>query len=330
MDSHYMKKEEVRKRREKVAILYSKGLSRRQIALEVGIPSIDIIHADIAYLIKNGIVEKQGPSTREKNQKIKARREKVAELWENGENFKQIAEELGVAVSMINSDIRALLRNRKISPHKKELPELVKRRKKVVDLYNNGKSIKEIARKLGVSIVTIKRDINYLRVKGIIEIEPDVEPKISKYENSDSVNEVQKSKTKVSARLAHKKYYSMMIEHILDLYKKGDIDEAIQYLESLANEMNLQGEVNEKLQEIMDILQSRQENSDKHIVIEAKERDERIFSERVENLYYTKLSVQEIARILKSSVQEVEDKIAELKERKIIQEDEEYKDEEER
>ena len=242
-------------------------------------------------------------------------------MWKSGKNVKQIAEELGVTVSIANNDVRVLLKDGKIEPRKKELPKGLSSRKKIVDLYDSGKDIKEITNELGLTIPTIKKDINYLKVKGLIEIDPDREPKVLK---NKGLNESPKRKrSKMNEGVVRRKYFSMMIEHILDLYKKGEIDKAIEYLESLANETNLQGEAKEKFQEIMDMLQSKINSSEKHIVIEEQKGYEKIFLERVENLYYAGLSSREIASLLRTPIQEVEDKISELISKGIIQKERE-------
>lgn len=327
MDKSY--EENVRKRREQVAFWYSKGINRRAIAEKLGVSSVDIIHADITYLTRKGIITKREPSREEKVRKIEKRREKVIVLWEKGKGKKEIASELGETVSKINNDVRYLLRIGKIKPCKKELPRLTKRREKVASLYNDGRTIEEIAKELGVLDVTIKSDINYLKVKGVIKIDSEREPKILKGKKQNDVDGEKSHKPKGNLRVAQRKYYTMMIAYIMDFYKKGDIDSAIQYLETLAGEANFDEDTKEKLQEIMDMLQRKKGDSEEHFVINTTKKDDKTFSERVENLYYAKLSTQEIARILKSSVQEIEDKIAELKERGIIQEDKEARDDEE-
>ena len=168
-----------------------------------------------------------------------------------------------------------------------------------------------------------------MKVKGVIKIDSEREPKILKGKKQNDVDGEKSHKPKGNLRVAQRKYYTMMIAYIMDFYKKGDIDSAIQYLETLAGEANFDEDTKEKLQEIMDMLQRKKGDSEEHFVINTTKKDDKTFSERVENLYYAKLSTQEIARILKSSVQEIEDKIAELKERGIIQEDKEARDDEE-
>ncbi len=101
---------------------------------------------------------------------IGERQEIVSELCTQGKIVKEIAEELGVSIATIYKDITYLKEIGKlpkmINP---KTIKIEKRREKVVELYNQGKSIKGIAEELGVSTMTIYIDIKHLKEIGKIQ-----------------------------------------------------------------------------------------------------------------------------------------------------------------
>ena len=117
---------------------------------------------------------------------VKERREKVEELLNKKREAVDIAKTLGVPVRTIKRDIEfikahskrrqeiisasvqteiMLGRKKEEKPHEvkvKRSKQIAKRREEVERLYNEGKTVKEIAEKLGVSLVTIYSDLKLL------------------------------------------------------------------------------------------------------------------------------------------------------------------------
>lgn len=317
------KESEATERREKVAKLYNSGKTLKEIAQEVGI-SISTVHADVKYLRKEGIVEKRNTLDEQIEERITERRGKVAKLYNSGKSLKEIANELGISTSTLHLDLQYLNTKGIIQLKSKQEGQTInKRRNQVAILYNEGKTPKEIAQELGITIAVAKNDINYLKARRIIVVRRDKTRNPSAKSENDGTQTKEKTDSEVMEKMAQKKYYSMMIKSIMEFYKSGDIENAIKYLEMLESEVDFQGEEKEKIEEIMRILQSKRGQPERKDKSEKQNREERVFEERVANLYYSKKSVQEIAKILETSPENIEAKIAELKEKGLIQEDRE-------
>ena len=112
---------------------------------------------------------------------IKERREKVEKLYDEGIEEEEIASRLGVSVRVVIRDIEALLDARMIQDKsskakiddniekEEEEAKILKRREQIERLYKQGKSAKEIAEELGISVLIVKNDINILVKRKIIE-----------------------------------------------------------------------------------------------------------------------------------------------------------------
>ena len=101
--------------------------------------------------------------------KIEERRKRVKELYEEGKIQSEIVEELQVADSTISRDIKYLKEKGEITTVKREA-KTIERRKRVKELYEEGKTQSEIAKELHISNTTISRDIQFLEGKDKISI----------------------------------------------------------------------------------------------------------------------------------------------------------------
>ena len=163
------KKKEISERRREVARLYSEGKTAKEIAAELEI-SYDTIRQDIKVLTEEGTLEKRDGKGRDIGGKIAERREKVARLYREGKLNKEIVEELGVSNFTVGRDIKALIEEGKIEKRdgslirRKRSKRTTERRAEVERLYNEGKSVSEIAEELGVT-----RDVIYLDIKALAQ-----------------------------------------------------------------------------------------------------------------------------------------------------------------
>lgn len=202
--------EETKKRRREICRLYGK-LTKEKIAKRLGI-SISTVNRDIDYLIRKGIIEENVKVS----PKIEKRRQQVMKLF-GKMNKNNIAKMLGVSVGTISNDIKFLREQGMIqgktpillSSERQE--SLDKRRKKVLELYGK-KSIKEIADLLGVSETLVYRDIKFLLDEGKRLKKPVEEASINSNNNKENLEE--------------KEYIAKINRKIIDLYEKGEIEQA--------------------------------------------------------------------------------------------------------
>ena len=162
---------QIAKRREEVARLYNEGKTAKEIAEEIGV-SIQIVYQDIHILVEEKrIVKRERKSlTRSKKTKrieqVAKRREEVVRLYNEGKTVDEISKKIGVSIATIYSDIKVLEAEEKIERHKikrkKNTAKLTKRREEIARLYNEGKTPKEIAEKLGISLTVVYRDLKEL------------------------------------------------------------------------------------------------------------------------------------------------------------------------
>ena len=113
-------------------------------------------------------------SEREKRQEqIQNRRERIIPLYDNEMKIKDIAEIEGVSTTTITRDIAQLVKAGKVKRKKKfkekRYQEMEERRERIIPLYDNGMSIKDIAEIEGVSMTTIAKDIKQLMKAGRVK-----------------------------------------------------------------------------------------------------------------------------------------------------------------
>lgn len=79
---------------------------------------------------------------------IEKRRETVLELYKEHISQVKMASDLGVSVSTINGDIKALIREGKIFPLEEEITLANERRKKVKELWDKYQNKKRLLKNL--------------------------------------------------------------------------------------------------------------------------------------------------------------------------------------
>lgn len=212
--------------------------------------------------------------------KVEERRKIVANLYKNEKlNGVEIAIKLGVSKATISNDLQTLFaegvieRRRKRTEKRKGRRTLAKeeieeRRKIVLELYNQKPSISYIANEMGLKYSTVYYDVKVLigRKQIIIGETNESENKENESEESSEVqkipeestqlqNEQDENKPKKKTKEPEKLYTSMMIGKIMEFYKRGDIENAMQYLKVLQSEIEFTEEKNRGLLEIMEKLQ---------------------------------------------------------------------------
>lgn len=239
---------------------------------------------------------------------IEKRRETVLELYKEHISQVKMASYLGVSVSTINGDIKALIREGKIFPLEEEITLANERRKKVKELWDKYQNKKKVAKELKIDVRVVERDLNYLWRKGIIKLQ---KPKRRK----DISSRKNKKKT-IDKNEADRKYFTMMISKIMKFYREGRIIEAITYLKTLNGEIELKDDEKKKLEIIRESLQKR-------LSPQGKQREEneqnlrkaqrKKFLERIRILNDAKIELERISRILDTSTQNVLSAISEIK-----------------
>ncbi|MCI8443755.1 MAG: HTH domain-containing protein [Clostridia bacterium] len=172
-----------------------------------------------------------------KEEKIKKRREKVKELYEEGKTNQEIANILKVSKQTVANDIYYLKGRGEITG------KIEERREKVKELYKAGKTSQEIADILGISKQTVKNDIYYLRKQGEITGK---ERKEIIEKRREKVKELDKQGNKKES-----KRYKRIKLYIRECIKQGEIQQAIDYAKSHENSMHLTENEQKKMKEFI-------------------------------------------------------------------------------
>lgn len=152
---------QIAKRREEVARLYNEGKTAKEIAEELGI-SKQIVYQDIRILIeeKRIVKRERKRSTKSKstersesNKPLINKVEKIEELFSKGKDYGEIADELGMSII----DVMRYLQQ--IKDVKEETRIKVDRKTNVKILYEEGKTIGDIAKKLKISEALVREDL---------------------------------------------------------------------------------------------------------------------------------------------------------------------------
>ena len=152
-----IKKEEKKK---KTLELYNKGI--KDIAERVGV-STETINTYIKELEGEGKVQRRKKNKKEEN------KEKTLELYNQGIHIEEIAKRLNMSHVTINKYIRELEKEGKVQKRKERNIKKKENKEKTIELYNEGIDIKEIAKRLNTSHVTINKYIRELKEEGKIQ-----------------------------------------------------------------------------------------------------------------------------------------------------------------
>ena len=143
------------------------------------------------------------------------------------------------------------------------------RRIHIAKLINEeGKTRREIAEKLGISLTTVDIDIKSLEIAGMIRKENE---KSKAGGNKINSSKLEYEEGHVSPE---DRYKQMVISSILNFYKNGDYENAIKYIDVLQSENYLSEEERKKINEIrinLQKLKDKQENTGSEIRSKEKE-----------------------------------------------------------
>lgn len=143
------------------------------------------------------------------------------------------------------------------------------RRIHIAKLINEeGKTRREIAEKLGISLTTVDIDIKSLEIAGMI--------RKGNGKSKAGGNKINSSKLEYEEGHVspEDRYKQMVISSILNFYKNGDYENAIKYIDVLQSENYLSEEERKKINEIrinLQKLKDKQENTGSEIRSKEKE-----------------------------------------------------------
>ncbi len=234
---------EIAKRREGIEKLYKEGKSYKQIANKLKI-KISTVSQDIHILKKRGKVSKGKINiTKEVEQKILKRQQEVKKLYEQGKTYEEIVYIVNISKSTVYQDILALRERGEIAKEKRKTArslnsEVSKRRKKVKELYEKGKSYKQIADELKTKKSIVSQDLVILRKRG----------EMAKVKKSEDKSEKSKE-SEDKLEKPEDKRFRRIVEYIKSCRK--DIPRAVGYARSFANSNYLTEEQRKKLKEFI-------------------------------------------------------------------------------
>ena len=153
---------EKEKAKEKILKLYNSKAGTEEIAKALNI-SLPTMYRYIRELREEGKI--QGIKKKEE------RKEKTLELYNQGIEVKEIAKRLNVTVETINTYIKELEEEGRAEKRKtlRKTSKKEENKEKILELYNQGLEIKEIAKRLNVTAVTINTYIKELIEEGRIQ-----------------------------------------------------------------------------------------------------------------------------------------------------------------
>ena len=211
----------IKERREKVEKLYDEGMEEEEIASKLGV-SVRVVRRDIEALLDARMIQDKSTKAKiddnlkkEEEARILKRREQIERLYKEGKSAQEIAEELGISKEIVIEDIKILIRDGKLPKgNRKEFSKdrkerivnrrkkiFEERRKKVAELYNEGRSLEEIAEKLGVTVWIVRNDINVLVRRKIIKRRVDKQVK-----KESEGNEIRKEEDEERRKKVEKLY----------------------------------------------------------------------------------------------------------------------------
>lgn len=237
----------------------------------------------------------KGRTIEDRRKDVARRREIVAKLYNGEMKQKDIATQLGVTVSTINGDIKVLIREGKITPKEIYASVVNERRERVKELWKKYYNIKGIAKELKIDVRVVKSDINFLWIKGLIELQKQETPR---RERKPKENVRKGKKRNIDNNIANKKYFLMMVSKIKELYVKENFEEALKYLETLCSEIKLDGENKRKIEQIRRAIQDKLEIKSEREENLQRNNSRKRFLERLKILNYANIEPRRIAQIL--------------------------------
>lgn len=209
------------------------------------------------------------PETGTKESILANRRKVVTESY-GKVTIAEMAKELGVSTTTVNQVIKDLkkegiiggieLRGRVSKSRQAKIDD---RRKNVISLY--GKiNVRDIARELGAGLNTIRRDIQFLQDEGILPQGRVVARRKKPKKNKPSEKQPEKSNN--NPRVTSKEEIKTQISGIMDLYRAGKIDDAINKLQMLRNRVGISPKKARLYVDIIGMLEDRRGSSQKESV----------------------------------------------------------------
>ncbi len=257
-------------RRKVVTESYGK-VTIAEMAKELGV-STTTVNQVIKDLKKEGIIggiELRGRVSKSRQAKIDDRRKNVISLY-GKINVRDIARELGAGLNTIRRDIQ-FLQDEGILPQERypiitsteKQREMQNRRKIVADLYGKV-PIAELASNFNVTPGTISNDIRFLKDEGILPQGRVVARRKKPKKNKPSEKQPEKSNN--NPRVTSKEEIKTQISGIMDLYRAGKIDDAINKLQMLRNRVGISPKKARLYVDIIGMLEDRRGSSQKESV----------------------------------------------------------------
>lgn len=196
------------------------GANRLQICVELGMPlsslQIKTRHCESLEKAEELCWELNAHrrhwwSPEEQERQVELRRIRVAELRKQGMTMREIAEEVGVShVTIVNDTKACAVAPGKPLPGATAVPsakeeEQMQRQKRVVELRDNGMSLRKIAKELGIQVWTVQSDLKKAGTK---------KPEEEKIEEGKTEGENTASKKSRSVRIGKKKSTDAIREKI--------------------------------------------------------------------------------------------------------------------
>lgn len=168
----------IEKTQEKILELYNQGINVEKIATKLNLSS-STVYRTIRKLNKEGRIQSINK---------KGRKKKTLELYNLGLETKEISKRLNVTVESINTYIKELREEGKIQQRERKNVAKEENKKKILELYNQGLYIKEIANEVYLAETTVNRYIKELKEEG--KIQQGKRKNVAKEKNKEKILEL--------------------------------------------------------------------------------------------------------------------------------------------
>lgn len=226
--------------------LYNQGVTYKEISAKIGTSKSSVFRY-IQKLKGEGKITVNRTTSRDTIQNQSAQ---ILNMYNLGLSYNEMAEKLGVSVSIIESRITELRRKKilKKARHPRTNPHMLNKQYKLITiLYNNGFTRNEMAEMLGISISDIANRIAFLRKKGMITTYNKPGPK----NNASRILDFEK-------KILQNKYPKDEVHILANLYiLEGLYKDAVMLLDCYIKYNNLSEQELELISQIKSKLQTR-------------------------------------------------------------------------
>ena len=301
--------DKIEERRKQVLQLNRQGKRQVEIAKILGV-SQSVISSDVKILRKQGKILS-------KDEELEQIKMQILQLNKQGKNQEEIVQILGISKKVVSKNIKILKNQGFDIINYQKMPRTLidERRKKVLQLNEQGKNQKEIAQILDISQSKVSYDIKILKSQGynivnpkrVIKIPKEVEERRKKVLQ---LNEQGKRQVEIAKILGVSQ--SIISEDIKILKQQGNTIIKVKTIKKTSKEveerrkkilqLNKQGKSQKEIAKILKVSQSlicddiRELKLQGYNIIDYRKNKTKLLEKKLKNNTYSKLNIDKLCR----------------------------------